>query len=168
MKHLSRLILFVLAAIYILMDAIFMTVANPIADWIAEHWISERLANWIVSLPRYPALALFALPLIVLEPVKPVAAYLAATDHLALGLMALVVGEIFKFVLVERLFSVNREKLMSIPAFAWMYWKHRLVRDWLESTQVWRIGRDLRRVVQCAARSQFSGLRASPKPHRAF
>ena len=64
--------------------------------------------------------------------VKPVAAYLAATDHFAFGPMALVVGELLKFVLVERLFSVSREKLMSIPAFAWTYWKYRLARSWLE------------------------------------
>lgn len=168
MKRLLRLVVFVLAAICILMRAIFMTIANPIADWIAEHWISGRLGNWIVSLPPYPTLALFALPLIVLEPVKPVAAYLAATDHFALGLTALVVGELLKLVLVERLFSVSREKLMSIPAFAWTYSKHRLARDWLESTQVWRVARGLRRVVQHAARSYISEVMASPKPRRTF
>jgi hypothetical protein len=35
----------------------------------------------------------------------------------------LIVGEILKLVLVERLF-VGRDKLMSIPAFAWIYWKY--------------------------------------------
>lgn len=100
--------------------------------------------------------------------VKPVAAYLAATDHFAFGLMALVVGELLKFVLVERLFSVGREKLMSIPAFAWTYWKYRLARGWLESTRVWRTMRGLSRVVQHATRRYVSGWRASEKKHRSF
>jgi hypothetical protein len=41
----------------------------------------------------------------------------------------LVVGEILKLVLVERLFSVSRHKLMSIPAFAWIYWKYSAAND---------------------------------------
>jgi hypothetical protein len=157
-KRLLRLVVFVLVAIYVLMSAVLRAVVNPIADWIAEHWISERLAKWIVALPPYPTLALFALPLIVLEPVKPVAAYLAATNHIALGLTALVVGELLKFFLVERLFSVNHEKLMSIPAFARAHGRYRHVRDWLESTWVWLAMRRLNSVVQYATRSYASGV----------
>jgi hypothetical protein len=113
-------IYFLLAAIYFLVDAIFLTVAKSLAHWIVEHWIFESLRVWIVSLPPYPTLALFALPLAILEPVKPMAAYLVGTGHVATGLIFLVVAEILKLALVERLFSVNRDKLMSIPAFAWV------------------------------------------------
>ena len=67
------------AAIYFLVDAVFMTVARPISNWTADHWIFGSLRVWIVSLRPYPTLALFAVPVIVLEPVKPVAAYLAGT-----------------------------------------------------------------------------------------
>lgn len=63
-----------LAAIYFLVDAIFMTVARPLANWIAEYWIFRSLRVWIGSLRPYPALALLAVPVIVLEPVKPAAA----------------------------------------------------------------------------------------------
>jgi hypothetical protein len=47
------------AAIYFMADAIFLTFAKALANWIAEHWICV----WIVFLPPYPTLALFALPL---------------------------------------------------------------------------------------------------------
>ena len=100
-----------------------MTVARPLAYWIAAHWMLKILRNWIVSLRPHPTLLLFAVPLIVLEPVKPVAAYLAATSHVAMGMVDLVVGEILKLVLVERLFSVSRDKLMSIPAFCLGLWE---------------------------------------------
>src|SRR4051812_25414090 len=88
------------AAIWFLADAMFATIAHPLARWLGEHWVLFRLRAWIRSLRPYPALALFAVPLIILEPVKPVAAYLAATGHAWWGLIVLVVGEILKLVLV--------------------------------------------------------------------
>jgi hypothetical protein len=146
-------IVFLLAAIYFLVDAIFLTVAKSLANWIAEHWIFESLRAWIVSLPPYPTLALFALPLIVLEPVKPMAAYLIGTGHVATGMVVLVVGEILKLVLVERLFSVSRDKLMSIPAFAWAYWKYRVTKDWMTSAEAWQVVRRWSLIAQYAIRS---------------
>ena len=105
MNRILKAIVFLLATIYFLVDAIFLTVAKSLANWIAEHWIFESLRAWIVSLPPYPTLALFALPVAILEPVKPMAAYLVGTGHVGTGLTFLVVGEILKLVLVERLFS---------------------------------------------------------------
>ena len=53
-------VIFTLAAIYFLVDAIFMTVARPLANWTAEYWIFGSLRVWIVSLRPYPTLVLFA------------------------------------------------------------------------------------------------------------
>jgi hypothetical protein len=144
----------VLAAIWFLVDAIFATIAHPLARWLGEHWVLCRLRTWIRSLRPYPALALFAVPLIILEPVKPVAAYLAATGKMELGLIVLVVGEILKLVLVERLFSLNRDKLLSIPAWSWTGWSR------------WRLGR------WCGAGAGSRGFRSAArlrnsKPHPA-
>jgi hypothetical protein len=75
-------ITYFLAAVYFLVDAVFMTVAKPISDWIATHVVLRRLRAWIRSLPPYPSLALFSVPVILVEPVKPVAAYLAATGQM--------------------------------------------------------------------------------------
>lgn len=161
MNRILKPVIVVLAAIYFLVDAIFMTVARPIANWVAEHWVFDRLRRWIRSLRPYPTLALFAVPLIVLEPVKPVAAYLAATGHVASGLTVLVVGEILKLVLVERLFSVSRDRLMSIPAFAWAYGKYRLVKDRLESTEAWQMVRRWSRGARLAIRNHLAELKAS-------
>jgi hypothetical protein len=162
--HVNRILkpfVIVLAAIYFLADAVFMTVARPLANWIEKHWVLKRLRGWIGSLRPYPTLALFAVPLIILEPVKPVAAYLAATEHVAWGLTVLTVGEILKLVLVERLFCISRDKLMSIPAFAWNYGKYRLVKDWLESTEAWQMVRRWNRVARFTIRNHLkasSGL----------
>jgi hypothetical protein len=151
----------VLAAIWFLADAIFSTIAHPLARWLGEHWILFRLRAWIRSLRPYPALALLAVPLIILEPVKPVAAYLAATGHVSSSLIVLVVGEILKLVLVERLFSLNRDKLLSVPAFAWAYGKYRLVKDRLEQMEAWQMVRRWSRIARLSIRSTLKELKAS-------
>jgi hypothetical protein len=162
-NRIVRSLIFVLAAIYFLVDAIFMTVAGPVAGWMAERWKLAGLRAWIASLSPYAALALFAAPLIVLEPVKPVAAYLAGVGHIKLGLAVLVVGEVLKLVLVERLFRESRDKLMSIPAFAWGYGKYRQAWDWLESFEVWQTARRRARLVQYVLRSYVRKTKASRK-----
>jgi hypothetical protein len=111
-------------------------------------------------------LALFAVPLIVLEPVKPVAAYLAGTGHIAMGMTVLVVGEVLKLVLVERLFSVSREKLISIPAFAWTYGRYSQAKEWLDSFEAWQTARRWRRLARYAVRSYVQEVRASQRLER--
>ena len=68
-----------------------------------------------------PTLALFLIPLILLEPVKPLSAYLVASGQFKLGMSVVVVGEILKITVVERIFYIGRDKLMTIKAFAWGY-----------------------------------------------
>jgi hypothetical protein len=148
MSEALRPIVFVAAAIYIAVDELFSLVTQPIAAWLARQDLARRLRRGITSLPPYPALALFAIPLIVLEPVKPVAAYLAATGHFVAGAVLFVGGELLKLVLVERLFLLNKRKLLSIAAFAWCYRHVSALREWLEATAVFR---SARRLVRRAA-----------------
>jgi hypothetical protein len=90
-----------------LVDVVFLRFAKSLANWIAKHWIFETLRGWILSLSPYTTLGSFALPVVILEPVKPMAAYLVGTGRAATGLILLAVGEILKLALVERLFSVS-------------------------------------------------------------
>jgi hypothetical protein len=159
-------VIFTLAAIYFLVDAIFMTVVRPLANWTAECWIFGSLRAWIVSLRPYPTPALFAVPLIVLEPIKPVAAYFAGTGHITTGVIVLVGGDILKLVLVERLFSVSRDKLMSIPAFAWTYGLYRQAKSWLESFEAWRTTRRWMRLAQYGVRDYVQEMKTSRKLER--
>jgi hypothetical protein len=143
---------FVAAAIYIAIDELFSFVTQPIAAGLARLNLLQRVRAWIVSLPPYPALALFAVPLIILEPVKPVAAYLAATGHFGSGAMLFVTGELLKLILVERLFYLNKRKLLSVPAFAWCYQQVTALREWLEATAVFRQTRQLVRRAESLVR----------------
>ena len=59
------------ATLYFLIDALFLWFLRPIADWLGRLRILEGIRAWIQSLGPYPTLALFLVPLIILEPVKP-------------------------------------------------------------------------------------------------
>jgi hypothetical protein len=163
-NHILKPVVFLLAAMYFLVDAIFLSVAKSLASWIAQHWMFEGLRVWVVSLSPYPALALFTLPLAILEPVKPIAAYLVGTGHVAMGLAILVIGEILKLVLLERLFSVSRDKLMSIPAFAWIYRKYKAAKDSVTSMDAWQLMRRWNLIAQYALRSYLLKHRLAQRP----
>jgi hypothetical protein len=147
-KRILKPVTYILAAIYFLVDAVFMAVARPISGWIERHFQFRRLRAWIRSLPPYPSLALFSVPVIILEPIKPVAAYLAATGQFVSGAATFIIGELLKLVLVERLFQLTRDKLMRIPAFAWAYGKFSEMRAWLRATEAWRAVRAWSRAVK--------------------
>ena len=156
---------YVLATAYFLVDAVFIAVAKPVSTWLAKHVVLRKLRSWVRSLRPYPSLALFSVPVIILEPVKPVAAYMAATGQIMSSVLTLVGGELLKLVLIERLFSLTRDKLMKIPAFAWAYTKFQQARAWLRATEAWRAIRALGRTARnYVAQMKRSGLMLVGRP----
>jgi hypothetical protein len=154
-------VIYVLATVYFLVDAIFMPIARSAADWFSRHLVLDGLRRWIEQLRPYTALALFAVPVLLLEPVKPIAAYLAATGYIATSIVALIVGELLKLILVERLFGLTRDKLMTIPAFAWAYVRFCRGKAWLESSEAWRSARRLGKIAFQFARNYVAELRSA-------
>jgi hypothetical protein len=134
---------FILATVYFVVDGVFSYLTRPITEWIAKKKLFERARLWVTSLGPYPSLALFAVPVIILEPAKPLAGYLLGTGHFFAGAVTFITAEVLKLTFVERLFQLNREKLLSIPAFAWgyQYWRHMM--DVVESLEVWKASRRL-------------------------
>src|SRR4249919_3793148 len=131
-----------------------LDLARHIVNQKAGHFDPDKfedqyeLRAWIRSLRPYPSLALLSIPVIMLEPVKPVAAYLAASGQMVSSVVTLIVGELLKLVLVERLFSLTRDKLMKIPAFAWAYNKFSEAKTWLKSTEAWQALRAISKAVR--------------------
>src|ERR1700736_4256842 len=134
---------FIVATAYFVVDGVLSYVTRPIIVWIAKRNLFERTRLWVVSLRPYPALALLAVPVILPEPAKPLAGYLMGTGHFFAGAVTFITAEVLKLTLVERLFQLSREKLLSIPAFAWgyQYWRHMM--DVIESMEVWKASRRL-------------------------
>jgi hypothetical protein len=164
--RIAKPVLWTLAAIYLLVDAVLLPLARPIGDWIARRTMLDGLHDWIAARGRYTTLALFLAPLIVLEPVKPVAALLATRGHVLFAVILFGVGEMLKLVLVERMFRIGRDKLLSIAAFAFAFGKYRAARRWLEATAAWRsvhqLGRVARLRVRHAMRRAIAEVRHRP------
>jgi len=85
--------IFVVATIYFVVDGVFSHVTRPIAVWIGKMKLFERVRSWITSLRPYPSLALFAVPVIILEPAKPLSGYLIATGHFYAGAVVFISAE---------------------------------------------------------------------------
>lgn len=143
MARIWKTSILVLATVYFVLDGLFSYLTRPITAWISKMRFLERIRRWVVSLRPYPSLALFAVPVIILEPAKPLAGYLAATGHFFAGAITFVTAEVLKLSCVERLFQLNRKKLLSIPAFATGYKYWRRMMDALESLEVWKTSRRL-------------------------
>jgi hypothetical protein len=110
--------IFILATMYFVVDGVFSHVTRPIVVWIAEKKLFERMGLWVTSLRPYPSLALFAVPVIILEPAKPLVGYLLGTGHFFAGAVTFITAEVLKLTFVERLFQLNREKLLGISILA--------------------------------------------------
>lgn len=108
----------VLAILYFLIDGIVLSLLRPLMRRLAAWMPLARLREWVATLGPYPTLALVLVPIIVLEPLKPVALYLMAKRHVFGGTVVLVLTELVKVVAVERLFHLALPKLMTIPLFA--------------------------------------------------
>jgi len=150
----------VLAFIYFLVDALFLPPLRLLGRWLGGFKLFARLGEWIRTLGPYQTLALFLVPLIVLEPVKPVAAYLLAKGRYSHSLAVLVIGEILKVTIVERLFHVGRPKLMMIPAFAWSYNYVMSWYAWLEALPAWQAVLRQLRAIKAQVRAMWLRLRA--------
>jgi hypothetical protein len=150
----------VLAFLYFLIDALFLPPLRLLGRWLGGFNLFARLGDWVRTLGPYQTLALFLVPLIVLEPVKPVAAYLAAKGRYSHSIAVLVIGEILKVTIVERLFHVGRAKLMMIPAFARIYNYVMAWYAWFEALPPWQAVKRHVLAIKAQARAVWLRLRA--------
>ena len=128
----------VVAAVYFVIDALALSILKPLLRKIANLKVFKFIAPWIASLGPYSTLALFVVPLVLLEPIKPFSAYFIASGHITFGVLVLIIGEILKITIVERIFHIGRNKLMTIKVFAWIYnftfgWL-----TWLQALPAWQ------------------------------
>ena len=79
------------------------------------------------------------------------------------GLVVLGVAEVLKLLLIERLFSISRDKLMSIPAFAWGFGKFQQARDWVYSLSAWQLTRRIALIAKRSIRRYVLEFKTSRK-----
>ena len=137
LRHAIKAMLFTLAVVYFLIDLIFLSMLRPLRRRLMALRLMQRLRRWVGRQHRYVALALFVIPWLLLEPVKPIAFYLFAHRHHTAATVLIVAGEIVKLTLVERLFDMTRPQLMTFAWFAWGYGHWRATLDYLRALPVW-------------------------------
>lgn len=148
LSRLLRPVATLFAVGYFLLDALAYWVVRPVVRRIARLPLFGRIGRWVAGLGPYPSLILVLVPLALLEPAKPVGAWLFATGRPMAGAAVIVGAELVKITLVERLFHAAKPKLLTIGWFAWGYVRVTAWLAWLKETAPVR-----------AARRLLSGLR---------
>ncbi len=144
------------ALVYFLLDALAYWVVRPVLRRIAQlpvfARIGRRIGAWIAGLGPYPSLVLVLVPLALLEPAKPVGAWLFATGRPVAGAAVIGGAELVKITLVERLFHIAKPKLLTIGWFARGYGWVTTWLAWLKETAPVRAARRLLRGLRRLAR----------------
>lgn len=122
-----------------------------------------RAEAWIASLPPYGALCVFALPSVLIFPLKLVALYLIATGHPVLAGLLFAGAKVLGTALLARLFQLTQPALMRIGWFARAYgwfmpWKEHLFAK-VRATGAWRFGVVAKTQVKRAAQAAWRSLR---------
>ncbi|TWB17150.1 hypothetical protein FBZ89_1111 [Nitrospirillum amazonense] len=106
------------ALAYVLVDVCFLPLVRPFANRMGRWSPFQALGRFIDRLGPRTTLVLFLVPLVVLEPAKPLGAFLIAQGKTRLGILLIVAAEVLKLLTVERLFQRSRHKLLTIRWFA--------------------------------------------------
>lgn len=152
LSRLLRPVATLFAVAYFLLDALAYWVVRPVARRIARLPLFARFGQWVAGLGPYPSLVLVLVPLALLEPAKPVGAWLFATGRPMAGAAVIIGAELVKITLVERLFHIAKPKLLTIGWFAWGYVRVTAWLAWLKETAPVRAARRLLIAVRQFAR----------------
>jgi hypothetical protein len=127
---------------------------KPVA-WIEAH---------IQRLPPYGALLVFAMPSVLLLPLKLIALYLITAGQEVAAALLFIGAKVVGTAIVARLFQLTEQQLLRIPWFAWAYgivmpWKYALT-DWIRESWAWRYGRIVKERLRRLARPFVQAVRA--------
>jgi hypothetical protein len=98
-----------------------VALSRRIAALIPWTAFKRRVQRMIAFLPAPVVLVLFAVPFAIVELIKPVLLWVAATGHAVVGLTGYVIAQFLGLGVVAAMFDLTRDKLMEIPAFVWCY-----------------------------------------------
>ena len=163
-KTLAAPFVFVAAVIIILEDWLWDDLAR-FAAFIGQLPILRSIESLIVALPPYLALFVFAVPSLLLIPVKLIALYFIAHGQETLGFLTVAAAKFVGTALVARLFTLTRPKLMRIGWFAWLYeifisYKERLYTV-LRSTRIYKVAHEQHLRIKARLRSWLASRRSS-------
>lgn len=118
----------ILAAPFIFIAAIFVLLEDWLWDdllrltaFIGRLPVFRQIETLITQLPPYLSLIIFAIPSLLLIPVKLLAVWLLAHGQHMLGIATVIGAKVVGTALVARIYSLTHEKLLRIAWFAWLH-----------------------------------------------
>ena len=76
------------------------------------------LRRYLQSLGPYASLAVLAVPVLIVEPLKLAAVFVLGNGHWITGLIAILCAYAVSLLVVERIFIIVEPKLLTLPWFA--------------------------------------------------
>ncbi len=121
------------------------------------------LETAVQALPPYPTLLVFALPSLLLLPLKLASLWLIASGHLVWATLLFVGAKVVGTALLARIFQLTQPKLMQLTWFARLYgivipWKDALLVR-VKATPVWQASSRLKATAKRAAKAVWARLK---------
>jgi hypothetical protein len=123
-------------------------------------WLEAQIQR----LPPYGALLVFAMPSILILPLKLIALYLITAGQEVAAALLFIGAKVVGTAIVARLFQLTEAQLLLIPWFARGYgivmpWKHALT-EWVRDSWAWRYGRVVKERLRRLTRQVMQAVRA--------
>ncbi|MBB3771709.1 hypothetical protein FHS55_002318 [Angulomicrobium tetraedrale] len=142
------------ATLVILLDELVRPIYRPLIRRLAALALMQAFERWIAARGPLTVLALLLVPYATVEPLKFVALLWIAKGTVRSGTVLLILAHLVSFVLIERIFTAGKPKLMTIGWMAWIITSASAIRDRI----VARLRLD---TLKRRARALFRRLRAS-------
>lgn len=151
-----------IAALLVLFEDLVWEKITALVAIVARWRLVARLEAWIARRGRHTTLALFAVPILCLIPVKLTALWLIASGHAISGILVIVCAKLTGTAVSARLYVIAQPKLMTFETFVG-------VRAWALRCNAWAHDALDRLGVAAAGRwikAAMRGLRERLRAHR--
>jgi hypothetical protein len=141
-RHVLAMLLSIISAIWLVLDDLFGFFMRPAFEQLWRLPAVQTAERWTMGLGPYATLVLLIVPLIFTEPAKLVALYLIGDGHEVVGILVLLTAYALGIAVVDRLFLVNRDKLLSIGWVARCHgvltWAKEALYEQVRQTALWQ------------------------------
>jgi hypothetical protein len=150
------------AAAVVFVEQVLIRYLNVMMAAVARWPLIARFEAWLVTLPPWAAVLAFALPSIIILPVKVSAFWFATHHRFALATASVVLGKILATAILARLYRILRPTMMQLRWFAWADTKFFAWRDWayafVKSLPAWQQAKVLVERLRAWLTELVSGL----------
>lgn len=168
-RRIRRFLLIPVALVF-LFEAWLWEHLAPVVRWVVERvaWrrLRQTIAQFIASLPPYPTLLVFLVPVVLLFPLKLLGLWMLAQGSWFGAMTTLAFAKVVSVGVTAFIFDLTRPKLMQLAWFpviyeyvlAWIVWAHAMVDPIKEevrrhlrafapkrATRTWKLLRRIRR-----------------------